>query len=92
MNPNKPAITSADQVARAVMIARTLGMACASGYMRRTLARVDQLTALQAIKREHGTYYAGQIMCALGWTIEAALLTLCGAQSLERHFDRITVC
>jgi hypothetical protein len=89
MNPAKHALTTAEQIARATMIARTLGVAPASGYLRRNLGRVDQLTALQAIQKALGTHTAAQVMCAVGWTIDAACLTLLGPDGLERHLNRM---
>lgn len=60
MNPAKPATTRLEQIDRARMIRRTLGVKAAAGYLRRN-----------------------------AWSIEAALLILCGAESLERHLDRM---
>ena len=88
MNPATKATGTAQQIERATMFARTLGVAPASGYLRRNLGRVDQLTALQAIQRTLGTLTAAQVMCAVGWTIEAAMLTLLGPDGLERHLNR----
>ena len=90
MNPAKPAISRLDQIDRARMIARTLPARSVAGYCRRVeLPRVDQLTAVGQIKRHCGAAKAAEVMRALGWSIEAALLTILGPTALERHLDRL---
>ena len=88
MNPNKPALSRPDQLTRAAMIARTLGVGAFVGYLRR-MHRPDQLQAVLAFRDTHGTQEAAKAMQAAQWSLEAALLTLCGPAALERHFSRL---
>ena len=89
MNPAKPATTRLEQMQRAVMIARTLPPHSVAGYLRRIeMNRPDQLSVAVDIKAACGVATAAAVMRALGWSIEGALLTLCGTNSLERHLNR----
>lgn len=90
MNPATKAVTRLEQIDRARMIARTLPARSVAGYCRRVeLPRVDQLTAAAQIKQHCGAAKAAEVMRALGWSIEAALLTILGPTALERHLDRL---
>jgi len=89
MNPARPAVTLADQITRAAIIARSIGSRPAAGYVGRTLSRVDQLTAFQTVQKAAGTRVAAEAMRRCGWTIEAAILVLAGGNAaLERHLNR----
>ena len=88
MNPARPAISRLDQIDRARMIAKTLPVRALVGYLRR-MGRPDQLIALQAVQKAVGTPKAAQAMLGLGWSIEAACLTLLGPDGLERHLNRM---
>lgn len=89
MNPARHATTPAERIARARMIARTLPVPAVAGYLRRhELPRVEHLQIALALRDSRGISAAATLMRSLGWTIEAALLTLIGACALERYLNR----
>lgn len=85
MNPNRPAVTPAERLSRARIVLMSLGLPAAVGYARRCLDKSDQLELVAIVKVRYGVARAAEAMRVMQFSIEAALLTLCGHAAVERY-------
>lgn len=51
--------------------------------------RLEQIDRARMVQKTLGTRAAAGYLRRNAWTIEAALLILCGSTALERHLDRL---